>query len=70
MTQKTVKIALTLTESGQFDIDANGGKDVTKLDQCRTLMLGIYAITRDELGVNPDVITLTSLADWAEEVIG
>ena len=69
MTQKNVKISIELTAEGQFHIDANGGDGVNKLDQCRALMLGIYAIARDELGVNPDTATIDGLADWAEQVV-
>ena len=70
MSQKNVKISLELTADGQFNIDGNGSEGVNKLDQCRALMLGIYAIARDELGVNPDTSTLEGLAEWAEQVIG
>ena len=67
----TIKITLELTPEGKFNFDAGSeGKDNSALDQARVLMLGIYALTRQQLGEDPDTATLLGLADWAEQVIG
>lgn len=66
----TIKITLTLTPEGDFGIDAGSEKkDASALDQLRVLMLGIYAISKSQIGETPDMLTLDSLADWADQVM-
>ncbi len=68
-TKAPIQISLILTPEQGLSLDAPGGENVNRLDQCRALMLGIYALIHDELGVTPDQQTLDSLADWAETVM-